>query len=175
MPLECPREKMFCVVNTVLPVASSWIRQRYVVHLVSQLRRPRAVVERPRRQVFQKRQDGNLWKDARGKPNHRFAHLWKLRRRQEACRRLSRDCACARVDCFHGESFPVLSTLNEGSLTDGQVVEYMTNELITKYGSDKDITAFVDKYDFYMFPIVNVDGKQEALDSHTVSNTGLRL
>lgn len=35
----------------------------------------------------------------------------------------------------------------------------MTNELISKYGSDNSITAFVDKYDFYMFPIVNVDGK----------------
>lgn len=34
----------------------------------------------------------------------------------------------------------------------------MTNELASKYGSDSDITAFVDKYDFYMFPIVNVDG-----------------
>ncbi|KAJ2965442.1 hypothetical protein NQ176_g10612 [Zarea fungicola] len=38
------------------------------------------------------------------------------------------------------------------------VVEYMTNELITKYGTDQALTAFVDKYDFYMFPIVNVDG-----------------
>lgn len=116
MPLECPREKMFCLVDTVLPVASSWIRQRYVVHLVSRLRRPRAVVERPRRQVFQKRQDGNLWNHARGKPNHWFAHLWKLRRRQEACRRLSRDCACARVDCFHGWSSLMLSTRSQRGL-----------------------------------------------------------
>ncbi|KAJ6781181.1 hypothetical protein PWT90_05958 [Aphanocladium album] len=38
------------------------------------------------------------------------------------------------------------------------VVEYFTNELISKYGSDQTITSFVDKYDFYMFPIVNVDG-----------------
>lgn len=38
------------------------------------------------------------------------------------------------------------------------VVEYFTNELISKYGSDSTITSFVDKYDFYMFPIVNVDG-----------------
>lgn len=39
----------------------------------------------------------------------------------------------------------------------------MTNELISNYGSDNDITAFVDKYDFYMFPIVNVDGMSQAI------------
>ncbi|OAA34208.1 carboxypeptidase [Metarhizium rileyi] len=38
------------------------------------------------------------------------------------------------------------------------VIEYMINELTTKYGSDNEITSFVDKYDFYLFPIVNVDG-----------------
>lgn len=37
----------------------------------------------------------------------------------------------------------------------------MTNELITKYGTDNAITAFVDKYDFYMFPVVNVDGEPQ--------------
>lgn len=35
----------------------------------------------------------------------------------------------------------------------------MTHELISKYDSDAEITSFVDKYDFYMFPIVNVDGE----------------
>lgn len=39
-----------------------------------------------------------------------------------------------------------------------QTVEYMANELITKYSSDSTIKAVVDKYDFYVFPIVNVDG-----------------
>ncbi|OAA72837.1 carboxypeptidase A1 precursor [Akanthomyces lecanii RCEF 1005] len=38
------------------------------------------------------------------------------------------------------------------------VVEYFINELVSKYGSDQKITSFVDKYDFYLFPIVNVDG-----------------
>ncbi|KAK2616658.1 hypothetical protein QQS21_000481 [Conoideocrella luteorostrata] len=37
-------------------------------------------------------------------------------------------------------------------------VEYMANELITKYNTDSAIKAVVDKYDFYMLPIVNVDG-----------------
>ncbi|KAM3550405.1 hypothetical protein MY1884_008268 [Beauveria asiatica] len=38
------------------------------------------------------------------------------------------------------------------------VVEYFINELLSKYGTDNTITSFVDKYDFYLFPIVNVDG-----------------
>lgn len=37
-------------------------------------------------------------------------------------------------------------------------VEYMANELITKYSTDGAIKAVVEKYDFYMLPIVNVDG-----------------
>ncbi|KAK2603613.1 hypothetical protein QQS21_004194 [Conoideocrella luteorostrata] len=52
---------------------------------------------------------------------------------------------------FHG-------TVHAREWIASMVVEYMTNELISKYGSDNEITAFVDKYDFYMFPIVNVDG-----------------
>ncbi|KAG5984613.1 hypothetical protein E4U55_004055, partial [Claviceps digitariae] len=52
---------------------------------------------------------------------------------------------------FHG-------TVHAREWIASMVVEYMTHELITKYGSDHNITAFVDKYDFYMFPIVNVDG-----------------
>ncbi|KAG8416118.1 hypothetical protein J3459_013780 [Metarhizium acridum] len=55
---------------------------------------------------------------------------------------------------FHG-------TVHAREWIASMVVEYMTNELITKYGSDNATTAFVDKYDFYMFPIVNVDGKQQ--------------
>lgn len=35
----------------------------------------------------------------------------------------------------------------------------MANELITKYSSDQAIKAVVEKYDFYIFPIVNIDGK----------------
>ncbi|TQV93843.1 carboxypeptidase A1 precursor [Cordyceps javanica] len=35
------------------------------------------------------------------------------------------------------------------------VIEYFINELVTKYGSDQSVTSFVDKYDFYLFPIVN--------------------
>lgn len=57
------------------------------------------------------------------------------------------------------------------SLTNGKVVEYMTNELISKYGSDNDITAFVDKYDFYMFPVVNVDGMSPANSDVVQCNT----
>ncbi|KAG6130276.1 hypothetical protein E4U35_002016 [Claviceps purpurea] len=52
---------------------------------------------------------------------------------------------------FHG-------TVHAREWIASMVVEYMTHELISKYDSDAEITSFVDKYDFYMFPIVNVDG-----------------
>ncbi|KAG5930356.1 hypothetical protein E4U42_001871 [Claviceps africana] len=52
---------------------------------------------------------------------------------------------------FHG-------TVHAREWIASMVVEYITHQLLSKYGSDPKITAFVDKYDFYMFPIVNVDG-----------------
>lgn len=39
------------------------------------------------------------------------------------------------------------------------VVEYFSYNLLTKYASDAEIKGFVDKYDFYIFPVVNPDGK----------------
>ena len=39
-----------------------------------------------------------------------------------------------------------------------QVVEYIINSILTGYGSDEEVTAFVDKYDLYFIPIVNPDG-----------------
>ncbi|QUC22950.1 uncharacterized protein UV8b_07191 [Ustilaginoidea virens] len=52
---------------------------------------------------------------------------------------------------FHG-------TVHAREWIASMAVEYMMSELVTNYGSDTSITAFVDKYDFYLFPIVNVDG-----------------
>ncbi|KAG6014066.1 hypothetical protein E4U41_004930 [Claviceps citrina] len=52
---------------------------------------------------------------------------------------------------FHG-------TVHAREWIASMVVEYMAHQLIAKYGVDDDVTAFVDKYDFYLFPIVNVDG-----------------
>lgn len=40
-----------------------------------------------------------------------------------------------------------------------QVVEYFADALLSGYGTDAALTAFVDKYDFYFFPVVNPDGK----------------
>ena len=41
-----------------------------------------------------------------------------------------------------------------------QVVEYITHQLISGYNAGDNITqSFVDNYDFYIFPIVNPDGK----------------
>ncbi|KAK3331626.1 carboxypeptidase A2 [Cercophora scortea] len=37
-------------------------------------------------------------------------------------------------------------------------VEYMAYNLLTSYNSSTEIKGFVDKYDFYMFPVVNPDG-----------------
>ena len=41
---------------------------------------------------------------------------------------------------------------------DMQVVEYMANQLLANYSSDDTIKDVVDKYDVYMFPVVNPDG-----------------
>ncbi|ATY65742.1 carboxypeptidase A1 precursor [Cordyceps militaris] len=49
---------------------------------------------------------------------------------------------------FHG-------TVHAREWIASMVIEYFINELVTKYGSDQRITSFVDKYDFYLFPIVN--------------------
>ncbi|KXJ93544.1 zinc carboxypeptidase [Microdochium bolleyi] len=38
------------------------------------------------------------------------------------------------------------------------VVEYFAYNLLTNYASNSEIKAFVDKYDFYFFPVVNPDG-----------------
>jgi len=43
-------------------------------------------------------------------------------------------------------------------------VLYMLNELVTKYGSDRKITSLIDRYDWYIMPILNPDGYQY---SHT--------
>lgn len=38
------------------------------------------------------------------------------------------------------------------------VTEYIAYHLVTKYGSDPETRGFLDKYDFYIFPVVNPDG-----------------
>lgn len=44
-----------------------------------------------------------------------------------------------------------------------QVAEYMAYNLLTNYASNTEIKGFVDKYDFYIFPVVNPDGKRSSL------------
>ncbi len=39
------------------------------------------------------------------------------------------------------------------------MTEYLAWNLLTNYGTSAEITSFVDKYDFYIFPVVNPDGK----------------
>jgi murein tripeptide amidase MpaA len=40
-----------------------------------------------------------------------------------------------------------------------QTVEYMAYQLLTRYSTDATVRALVDKFDFYIIPIVNPDGK----------------
>lgn len=37
--------------------------------------------------------------------------------------------------------------------------EYIAWNLLSKYSTTTEIKGFVDKYDFYIFPVVNPDGK----------------
>lgn len=39
-----------------------------------------------------------------------------------------------------------------------KTVEYMAWQLLTKYATDATVKALVDKFDFYIMPIVNPDG-----------------
>ena len=39
-----------------------------------------------------------------------------------------------------------------------KVVEYFAYNLLSNYASNTDIRGLVNKYDFYIFPIVNPDG-----------------
>ncbi len=42
-----------------------------------------------------------------------------------------------------------------------QVTEYLAYNLITNYNSSTEIQSFIEKYDFYVFPVVNPDGEFE--------------
>jgi murein tripeptide amidase MpaA len=39
------------------------------------------------------------------------------------------------------------------------VNEYIAYQLVTGYGSDAEVQAILDAYDFYIIPVVNPDGK----------------
>ncbi|PVG02523.1 putative carboxypeptidase [Serendipita vermifera] len=38
------------------------------------------------------------------------------------------------------------------------VTEYIAHELLSNYGNSTEVKSYVDKYDFYIFPVVNPDG-----------------
>ena len=40
-----------------------------------------------------------------------------------------------------------------------KTVEYFANILLSDYATNAETKSFVDKYDFYLFPVVNPDGK----------------
>jgi len=39
------------------------------------------------------------------------------------------------------------------------VTEYTAYQLLTNYATDTSIQSYKDSYDFYIFPVVNPDGK----------------
>ena len=68
-----------------------------------------------------------------------------------------------------GKFWVTVSTQWETSLTPGSTVharewvttmtvEYLAYQLIAGYGKNKNVTSFVDNYDFYLIPVVNPDG-----------------
>jgi murein tripeptide amidase MpaA len=59
--------------------------------------------------------------------------------------------------CTFNLSFKDGSGLTGGS----QTAEYLAFNLLSNYATDANIKAYVDKYDFYIFPVVNPDGKSE--------------
>ncbi|TVY81002.1 Metallocarboxypeptidase A-like protein [Lachnellula suecica] len=50
------------------------------------------------------------------------------------------------------------STVHAREWITTMVTEYFIYNLLTNYGSSTEIKGFVDKYDFYIFPVVNPDG-----------------
>jgi carboxypeptidase A4 len=65
---------------------------------------------------------------------------------------------------FHG-------TVHAREWISTMVVEYMAYNLLTNYAKSSEIKGFIDKYDFYLFPVVNPDGE---IHSHNLPN-GARL
>jgi murein tripeptide amidase MpaA len=63
------------------------------------------------------------------------------------------------MDCHHGKRSSSQYDKIENSLMDVKVVEYFAYTLLTGYASNTAIKSFVDKYDFYIFPVVNPDGE----------------
>jgi murein tripeptide amidase MpaA len=53
---------------------------------------------------------------------------------------------------FHG-------TVHAREWISTMTVEYMAWQLLTKYSTDSTVKALVDKFDFYIMPIVNPDGR----------------
>lgn len=43
-----------------------------------------------------------------------------------------------------------------------KTVEYFANILLSDYASNTETKSWVDKYDFYLFPVVNPDGELPA-------------
>jgi murein tripeptide amidase MpaA len=50
------------------------------------------------------------------------------------------------------------------------VTEYTAFQLLTNYATDASIQGYVDSHDFYIFPVVNPDGKAAGITIQGFSN-----
>lgn len=69
---------------------------------------------------------------------------------------------------FHG-------TVHAREWISTMVVEYFAYNLLTNYATSSEIKGFIDKYDFYVFPVVNPDGKPFLFVSQLIKLTILRV
>src|SRR5439155_20391970 len=85
--------------------------------------------------------------------NHGDSFLRQWRPRLEASSCLPRNCSRKRMDHNYGVLASFICLLCDLTVN-AQVVEYMAFNLLSNYASDSEIKGFVDKYDFYIFPMV---------------------
>jgi len=67
---------------------------------------------------------------------------------------------------FHG-------TVHAREWISTMVVEYMAYNLLSNYAKSTEIKGFIDKYDFYIFPVVNPDGNQNSLCAARLTSSNL--
>lgn len=62
------------------------------------------------------------------------------------------------MDHYHGQTRSTAVLHDLLISCPGQTTEYLAYSLLSQYASSGTIKSLVDKYDFYIFPVVNPDG-----------------
>jgi hypothetical protein len=86
-----------------------------------------------------------------------FKFNWSQRIRDEACDHLPWYRSRARVGFNYGKSYDCV-LLDIGTYTLFKVTEQVAYSLLSNYTTSSTIKSYIDKYDFYIFPVVNPDG-----------------